>query len=68
MNSHRVLHHREWRRLGSSILLHADLPHLVNNCTGLVLEGAPLEARLGTPRFLCLLASLGLTSQALYRA
>ena len=66
LNSHRVLHHREWRRLGSSVLLHGDLPHLVSNCTSLVLEGLPLERRLGSVKLLALVASTGLATQGLY--
>lgn len=66
LNAHRVLDRREWRRLVTAPLLHADLPHLVSNCTGLVLEGLPLERRLGPLRFAALLASCAAVSQGLY--
>ncbi len=67
MNAHRVLDRREWRRLVTAPLLHADLPHLASNCTGLVLEGLPLERRLGSVQFTALLASCAAVSQGLYR-
>lgn len=38
LNAHRVLHAKEWRRLGTSLAVHADLPHLVSNSAALVLE------------------------------
>ena len=66
-NSSRVLRKREWRRLVSSPLLHADLPHLAANCHTLVLEGLPLEQRLGSAGFLALVASSCALSQALVR-
>jgi len=66
LNAHKVLDRREWRRLGTSPLLHADLAHLVSNATSLVLEGLPLEARLGSLRFGALLASAAALSQGLY--
>lgn len=67
LNAHRVLDLREWHRLATAPLLHADLPHLASNCTALVLEGLPLERRLGAPRFAALLASCTAVSQGLYR-
>ena len=66
LNAHRVVDRKEWRRLGTGVLLHGDLPHLVSNCTALVQEGAPLERRLGGARFAALLASTTLLSQGLY--
>ncbi|KAL4451698.1 hypothetical protein ABPG75_007360 [Micractinium tetrahymenae] len=66
LNAHRVLDRREWRRLATAPVLHADLPHLASNCTGLVLEGLPLERRLGSVRFAALLGSCALLSQGLY--
>ena len=41
LNAHRVLHGHEWRRLGTSLVVHADLPHLVSNSTALILEVRP---------------------------
>lgn len=67
MNAHRVLHYREWRRCATSLMVHADLPHLVSNATSLVLEGLPLEARLGSVRLAALVASTAALTQALYR-
>lgn len=62
-----MLHHGEYRRLLTGVMLHADMTHLVSNCTSVVLEGLPLERRLGSPAFLALVASTSLTSQGLYR-
>jgi hypothetical protein len=66
LNSHRVLHHGEWRRLGSSLVLHRDLPHLVSNCTALLTDGLPLERRLGATRFAALVASSAALTQGLH--
>lgn len=66
LNAHRVVQYGEWRRLGTSVLLHADLPHLVANCTAVVMEGLPLERRLGSGRLLGLAASSAALAQALY--
>lgn len=66
LNPHRVLHHGEWRRLGTSLVLHADLPHLVTNCTALLTDGLPLERRLGTVRFAALVATSAALTQALH--
>lgn len=41
LNAHRVFHNNEWRRLGTSLAVHADLPHLVSNSAALVLEVRP---------------------------
>ena len=67
LNSHRVLRHGEWHRLGTSALLHSSLPHLVSNCSALALEGLPLERKLGGPGLLALVATTGLLTQGLYR-
>jgi membrane associated rhomboid family serine protease len=67
LNSNRVLRHRERRRLATAPVLHSDMSHLASNCTALLVEGLPLEARLGTPGFLALVASTCAASHALYR-
>lgn len=66
LNAHRVFHYKEWRRLGTSLAVHSDLPHLVSNSAGLVLEGLPLEQRLGSAKLVGLVASSALLTQALY--
>lgn len=66
MNAQRVLRYREWRRCATAPLLHSDLPHLVSNCTAVVLEGLPLEQRLGPARFLGLVASAAALTQGLH--
>ena len=45
LNAHRVFHYKEWRRLGTSLAVHSDLPHLVSNSAGLVLEVSQPELR-----------------------
>ena len=67
LNAHRVLDRGEWRRCASSLLVHRDLPHLVSNATSLVLEGLPLEARLGSARLAGLALSCAALAQGLYR-
>jgi membrane associated rhomboid family serine protease len=57
LNSNQVLHHRGWRRLATAPLLHLDMSHLAGNCTALLVDGLPLERRLGTPAFLGLVAT-----------
>ena len=68
LNAHRVLDRREYGRLATSPLLHANLPHLVSNCSSLVVDGLPLERRLGSVQFAALLASCTAMSQGLYGA
>lgn len=66
LNPYAVLHLNQLERLVTSAFVHRDLFHLIGNMSGLVADGAELEQREGTTKFVKrVIASLGFSQLCL---